>query len=41
VARARSLKAPMIVSIRSSIVFSVFTTLVTRWPVMSWKLHAS
>ena len=25
----------------ASIVFSVATTLVMRWPVMSWKLHAS
>ena len=25
----------------ASIVFSVPTTLVMRWPVMSWKLHAS
>jgi len=25
----------------ASIVFNVVTTLVMRWPVMSWKLHAS
>ena len=25
----------------ASIAFSVATTLVIRWPVMSWKLHAS
>jgi hypothetical protein len=31
----------MICATLDSIAFSVVTTLVMRWPVMSWKLHAS
>ena len=34
-------KVAMMLPIFASIVFRVVTTLVMRWPVMSWKLQAS
>ena len=40
-AAAATSKAPSSATMRSSMNLSVFTTLVMRWPVISWKLQAS